>query len=126
MKICNICSEEKPEVDYYRRSSGSLYGHCKACQNQMVRKGNRGGKKSNTPEQNRRHHAKRQFGLTLEEYDEMLGQPCGICGGESQAVDHCHKTGKIRGPLCRHCNLMLGHAFDDPARLRSAIKYLVG
>lgn len=40
------------------------------------------------------------------------------------AIDHCHKTDKIRGLLCRSCNLMLGNARDSIEILQSAIKYL--
>lgn len=38
--------------------------------------------------------------------------------------DHCHKTERQRGLICSHCNLMLGHAFDNPATMRRAIAYL--
>ena len=40
------------------------------------------------------------------------------------AVDHCHKTGKIRGLLCSTCNLMIGNAYDNPEILRSGANYL--
>jgi len=33
-------------------------------------------------------------------------------------------TDKIRGLLCRDCNLMLGHAQDNPDILREAANYL--
>jgi hypothetical protein len=55
---------------------------------------------------------------------------CEICGSPtSQAkhdwtIDHCHKTMKIRGVLCHHCNLLLGHAKDDPRILLAAVEYL--
>ena len=47
------------------------------------------------------------------------------------AVDHCHKTGKVRGVLCSPCNAGLGLlATDDPivavVRFARAIKYLQG
>jgi hypothetical protein len=39
-------------------------------------------------------------------------------------LDHDHSTGKVRGILCRSCNLLLGHAKESPARLRGAANYL--
>ena len=81
----------------------------------------------------------RKFGLTPEEYEKMLeaqGNKCAICGGEetatrlektkSLAVDHDHKTGKIRGLLCCECNQGLGKFKDSRDMLLSAAKYLDG
>ncbi len=76
-----------------------------------------------------------RYGLTPEEYDALVEEQngvCAICGnppGEVKfatrlAVDHCHKTGKNRGLLCRPCNLALGHFEDDVNRMESAIVYL--
>lgn len=39
-------------------------------------------------------------------------------------VDHDHQTGKVRGILCHHCNVLLGHAREDEGLLRRAIAYL--
>lgn len=39
-------------------------------------------------------------------------------------VDHDHRTGEIRGLLCRPCNIALGHVYDDPTRLAGLIEYL--
>lgn len=41
-------------------------------------------------------------------------------------IDHDHKTKKIRGLLCRPCNLGLGHLKDDLYRVKNAVKYLEG
>lgn len=51
---------------------------------------------------------------------------CPICGrvGKNMNVDHCHKTGRVRGPLCARCNRGLGMFCDDPNLLRAAISYL--
>lgn len=80
----------------------------------------------------RRSHLKRKFGLTLEQYDEMLaaqGGVCAICGREprddiSLHVDHDHVTGQIRKLLCFKCNNALGDFDDDPQMLQKAIAYL--
>lgn len=41
-------------------------------------------------------------------------------------VDHCHKTKRVRGIICHHCNLVLGHARDSVEVLSAAIAYLKG
>lgn len=74
----------------------------------------------------------REYRMTMVEYEAMLtsqGGVCKICGnptveGKRLHVDHCHKSGKIRGLLCHHCNLMLGQAMDNARTLRSAALYL--
>lgn len=75
-----------------------------------------------------------KYGLTIEQYEDMrLNQLycCAICGENEAnsrdgvlAVDHDHETGKVRGLLCNHCNLGLGHLNDNPKRLRVAADYL--
>ncbi len=80
---------------------------------------------------------KKQFGITLDDYDKMLESQkglCAICGlketftmkgrTHSLAVDHDHVTGKIRGLLCRACNQMLGLGKDKITTLEGAIQYL--
>lgn len=77
---------------------------------------------------------KRVYGITLLDYermvDEQLGK-CAICEEDAKScpkgvlfVDHCHKTGKIRGLLCSLCNFTLGNARDNVEILRSAANYL--
>jgi Autographiviridae endonuclease VII len=72
------------------------------------------------------------FGITLETFRDLeaaqLGR-CAICGGTNSsghalALDHDHKSGRIRGLLCRKCNLGVGYFGDDPERLRAAASYL--
>jgi hypothetical protein len=54
---------------------------------------------------------------------------CWICGGDEPvgralAVDHDHRTGKVRGLLCTRCNSGLGFFRDDPTLLTAALKYM--
>lgn len=74
-------------------------------------------------------HLKRNYGLTLDSFAALLrgqGDVCAICKaeGEDWVVDHEHASGKVRGVLCRLCNVGLGYFKDDPSRLLSAAKYL--
>lgn len=54
---------------------------------------------------------------------------CAICklpnvSDKAFAVDHCHKTGQVRGLLCSRCNLGLGLFQDDEETLREAARYV--
>lgn len=87
----------------------------------------------------KRHAARveKVYGLSRTEYDELLGRQdgrCAICqrrpsGKRRLAVDHDHKSGKVRGLLCsgeRGCNHgILGSAHDDAELLRRAYEYLL-
>lgn len=41
-------------------------------------------------------------------------------------LDHSHKTGQVRGWLCRMCNNSIGMMDDDIPTLKRAIKWLEG
>lgn len=70
-----------------------------------------------------------RYGLTLADFSAMMrahGRRCGICrrpllpgGGEinSPHIDHDHETGRVRGILCRLCNLDLAAFGLDPELL---------
>ena len=81
----------------------------------------------------REHALKSKYGMTLEDYDQLLeeqGGGCAVCGAtkslgrDTLNVDHCHTTGKIRGILCSECNMALGLLGDDPERIRKLEEYL--
>ena len=71
-----------------------------------------------------------RHGITLEEYDLLLalqGGVCAICKKKPKrylCVDHCHRTGRIRGLLCNKCNSGLGFYDDDPNRMEAGTAYL--
>ena len=54
------------------------------------------------------------------------GEACPIClQRPTRDIDHDHETGKVRAALCRQCNVVLGHAGDNPDILMRAITYLI-
>jgi hypothetical protein len=88
-----------------------------------------------TPEKrlaDRKSYLKRNYGITLQEYDAMFeaqGGMCAICGEprpeeRTLHVDHDHETGEIRGLLCFRCNNALGDLRDDYELFQRAADYL--
>ena len=78
---------------------------------------------------------RREFHITLEEYNRLLvfqGGVCAICKKRLNkkgiplrlAVDHCHKTGLVRGGLCWPCNKAIAILQDDAQRMYNAYMYL--
>lgn len=93
-----------------------------------------------TRSKRRHYNLKYHFGITIDDYNQMVqkqGGLCAICKSPETgtngrwemsilqlAVDHNHKTGKVRGLLCRRCNQALGKLEDDPALFEAAATYL--
>lgn len=80
---------------------------------------------------------KNAYGIEHDSVKEMFKQQdgkCAICGSEGfilnpkqelkLVVDHCHKSGKVRGMLCHNCNRALGLFKDSVESLNKAIDYL--
>ena len=73
----------------------------------------------------------RCYGLTRQQYNEMLvaqGGVCRICTERSAtklSVDHDHSSGRIRALLCHQCNLAVAHVKENPARAIAAADYLI-
>lgn len=81
------------------------------------------------------HNNYYKYGVTEEWYQAKLkdqGQCCAICGTKDSGtrrgfqfhIDHCHKTGQLRGLLCYRCNIFLAHLEHDPSRYTKAVNYL--
>lgn len=80
-----------------------------------------------------KQHLARCYGITVELYDALFRRQqgkCAICLEPPKksrlCVDHCHSTGKIRGLLCRTCNVGIGLLQDSEVILRRATGYLEG
>lgn len=81
------------------------------------------------PDKMKNAKLKMRYGITLDEYNQMVKSQrgkCGICAEKKKLfVDHCHKTKKVRGLLCSQCNHGLGMFKDNVDFLSKAIKYLI-
>lgn len=85
------------------------------------------------------NYYQKQYKIGLLEVERLLEKQdnlCAICkevgfkmnehSHSPLNVDHCHKTGVVRGLLCHNCNRALGLLKDDKERLLAAISYLEG
>ena len=132
VRVCPKCGVEKPSTaDHFptrigrgkRRGQRILTSWCRPC-NSAARSAE--GKVKNRL---------RRYGISIEQFDALkAGGSCPICANQyvdkrhharQPVVDHDHVTGRVRGVICRSCNLGLGYANDDPEWLDSASFYLV-
>lgn len=146
-RTCKKCGAEKPLDDFsknitYACGRDSACKVCRGRQNKLHRERN--------PEKYKAYKEKwlkkdpegaklkmescrlrRRYGITLEQYNTLKAKQnnrCAIClsppNGCRLSVDHCHKTGRVRGLLCRPCNAVLGLLKEDPSLFLRAIDYL--
>jgi hypothetical protein len=85
------------------------------------------------PDRFKTYRLKSLYGLTETTYQKLLASQGGVCAicknpetikNRRLGVDHCHKSGKVRGLLCDSCNTGLGRFRDSVPLLRRAIRYL--
>lgn len=89
------------------------------------------------PDWHRDWHCRRAYGISLQQKILLLksqGNRCGICrkdtpngGKKLWHIDHCHKTGQVRGILCHTCNAGGGQFNDNSwVLLMAAVWYSTG
>lgn len=130
MKTCTKCVTPKP-LDEFHRMTASVDGRHNWCKT-----GHRACDKVRyeaNKDSYRDADYRRNYGITLADYDAMLARQsgrCSICrtttpGGRGRFhVDHCHSTSRVRGLLCSNCNTGLGKFRDSVSLLRDAARYL--
>ena len=130
-KYCKSCDTTKPIDEFYLRNKISMVRHstCKECDRKRVAENY-----ATDPSIYQNNHLKRNYGITLNEYNKMLKEQdhkCATCGTTEAGgkhgkfmVDHSHNTGKVRGLLCKSCNIALGEIKDNRQTLLNMVEYL--
>jgi hypothetical protein len=143
LKTCTKCGEAKPRTAYgpHPNTRDKLRTSCKPCNSAQTRAWNKANpgriktwnlaNRDRVKHLSRRSSYKRRYGITLDQYEQMLADQGGVCTicrrpsvFEYLAVDHDHQTGVIRALLCQHCNAGLGNFRDSPELLAAAAAYL--
>lgn len=115
--VCTRCKAEKPAASEFfpphNKKRNGLDSWCRTCRATY-----------------RNEICRGKFrGVISDKHLKQLKQEvteCVICGADGPlVVDHDHATGAMRGLLCNHCNLGLGHFKDDPQLLEFARMYLL-
>jgi hypothetical protein len=129
-KRCTTCGEERPLDQFYKRKNrngapDSICNPCRSLRTKAYHKAKpelrrihkqkwkaKFGGAAWYSRYARKYILKRHYGITLEDHAALVAAQdgkCALCGqAKKLVIDHDHKTGKVRGLLCRHCNFVLG------------------
>ena len=136
---CSVCKEMKPRESFFKNKSKSqgITAACKVChleqRKRYLKEGRMTWGKYGNKENKREWALIKTYGITNEDYDEMRvsqDHRCAICKTHETElkrvlnVDHCHKTGIIRGLLCIKCNHAIGLLKENIQSFNNAIEYL--
>lgn len=81
----------------------------------------------------REKYLKSKYGIDEASWNALFlsqDNQCAICQTNESGsrmgwhTDHDHNTGEVRAILCNNCNILIGHAHDDPRVCESAAAYL--
>lgn len=121
LKECGKCKKVL-KVKNFNKDKTTVTGLTSTCRNCIV-KYNRKNK-----DNNKRRTIRNRYNLDYSIYKKMIEEQegkCAICTKEETLViDHDHTTSKVRGLLCRQCNIGIGHLQDNVEILKSAITYI--
>ena len=151
MKLCKFCNTEKPETtDFFQKNNKGkkgLHSKCKECVNIYSKRHYHEGykvikKSKDILNHEQKKHKNRSnmlwtyYRLREDDYRKILDKQKGCCAicekslinpkysNNDCHVDHCHKTGIVRGLLCGNCNALIGYAKENINILNNSIKYL--
>lgn len=136
MILCPRCKQEKPLTDFYRNraKANGRHSYCKDCNRIRSKEWGQSAESKKKRLANARSYILRRiYGINEEIYQEILEKQNGCCAicqkhhttfSKRLAVEHCHRTGYIRGLCCTYCNRGLAVYHDKSEYFRRAADYL--
>jgi hypothetical protein len=135
IRKCSGCQKELSKELFANYAWNLRHPYCKNCmsianyKSKIKNKDTYQQYKIKSAESSRRSYLRRQWGLTLEDFNELKISQNGLCAickinSDILHIDHNHETGKIRALLCNQCNRGIGYLKESPEILNSAIQYL--
>jgi hypothetical protein len=132
--VCKPCSarenlkkatEENIRRGEEARKDPELVAERKARRRKLANEASARYRKRNSERINDYHYIK-NYGMTREEALKLKESGCFICGSVYRPViDHCHKTGEVRGVLCDKHNKalgLLGDTLEDVVKMLSKMR----
>ena len=145
--LCRRCKQHRPRDDFYNDRRNTLSGKdcsaCKPCRRVLWQerywsdpehyRQKAVAERVADPGRYMRWKRQKKYNLSDEQYQGMLNQQrnrCAACrrplAPNLTDVDHNHASGKVRGLLCRQCNVALGLLKDSPKRITQLLHYIEG
>ncbi len=138
-KPCRACGELKSKNDFHKNANrDGRFNTCKKCQYNRLQEFRTDPKHKERFKTYRRNNSLTQrYGISITVYENMVKEQknrCKICNNapdpngarqnRNLSIDHCHKTGKVRGLLCHLCNRGIGLFREKEEIMENAIRYL--
>lgn len=149
---CTKCGETKPKKDFGPGDKkNEKSSQCRQCKKEYQRaytaarraEAQRDPEIAKTAKMKARAGRVAWYGITEEDYDQMLALQGGVCAGCGRPpkpgrrldIDHKHQSGDkkrmpferashVRGLLCHLCNRVLGILRDNPQTFKNLANYL--
>lgn len=129
IKVCSKCGKEKSISEFYKmkhHKKDGLRSECKKCTAKYARERHQ---RLDFKILKRGYDLQQHYNLTYKQHLEIYVNQDGQCAICNRAIpyskivtDHDHKTGKVRGLLCRYCNIGMGFV-DNEDFLEKAKQY---
>ena len=129
LKKCSVCKKEKSMAEFAKDKTtksglATLCRQCKAARQRDWVKRN--------PKVALDTDMRCKYGVSSDDKHRLIQEQnnrCKGCGGEfsgprDSCLDHCHKTGVVRGVLCRSCNTLLGRIEANASRHAALMQYI--